>query len=96
MRLDPTTTNSTNPWAMPEEPPRVIVDERGIEWEVYDEAHWSMELALEWDFLPQAENPGLIFASRLGRKRVWPCPDDWRAMDDRQLVDVLGRAKTIL
>lgn len=96
MRLDPATTNSTNSWAMPEESARVIVDDRGTEWEVYDEGHWSMELALEWDFLPQTENPGLIFASRAGRKRVWPCPDDWRAMDDARLLELLGRAATIL
>lgn len=96
MRLDPTPTKSANYWVMPEEHARVILDERGTEWEVYDEAHWSMELALEWDFLPQTENPGLIFASRLGRKRLWPCPADWHGMADPQLVELLGRAKTIL
>jgi len=96
MRLDPTTTNSTANWAMPSEQPRVICDERGTEWEVYDESHWSMELALEWDFLPQTENPGLIFASQLGRRRLWPCPDDWRSMQDAQLIELLGRAKTII
>ena len=96
MRLDSTTTNSANSWAMPEEHARVICDERGTEWEVYDEGHWSMELALEWDFLPQTENPGLIFASQMGRKRLWPCPDGWRALADLQLIELLSRATTII
>lgn len=74
----------------------MIVDDRGTEWEVYDEATWSIELALEWDFLPQTENPGLIFASRMGRKRLWPCPVNWQALSDAELLELLGRAKQIV
>jgi len=74
----------------------MVVDDRGIEWEIYDEATWSLQLALEWDFLPQTENPGLIFASRAGRRRLWPCPPDWRTLNDLGLLELLNRAKTIL
>lgn len=74
----------------------MVVDDRGVEWEVYDEATWSLQLALEWDFLPQTENPGLIFASRVGRRRLLPCPPDWRQFSDAALLDLLNRAKAIL
>ncbi|MDB4876909.1 MAG: hypothetical protein JWM41_3355 [Gemmatimonadetes bacterium] len=81
-------------WATPGDRARVIVDERGTEWEVYDESTWSIELALEWDFLPQTENPGLIFASRDGRRRVWPCPVGWQKLSDAELLALLTAAKT--
>lgn len=71
------------------------MDGRGIEWEVYDEASWSIGLALEWDYLPQLENPGLVFVSRADRRRLWPCPADWAALSDAQLLDVLERARSI-
>ncbi len=82
-------------WANPESNSRVVVDPQGVEWEVYDESRWSLELALEWDFLPQTENPGLIFASRAGRRRLWPCPEKWEALSDPELVELLGRARVI-
>lgn len=82
-------------WATPEDRTRTIVDDLGVEWEVYDESRWSLELALEWDFLPQAENPGLIFAGTGGRRRLWPCPERWESLSDRELVDLLARAKLI-
>jgi hypothetical protein len=82
-------------WANPESSARVITDSQGVEWEVYDESRWSMELALEWDFLPQTENPGLIFASRAGRRRLWPCPEKWEALGDPELLELLARAKVI-
>lgn len=83
-------------WTSPEGRARMILDDRGTEWEVYDEATWSIELALEWDFLPQTENPGLIFASRVGRKRLWPCPENWQALSDAELLELLGKAKQIV
>jgi hypothetical protein len=86
---------AVNTWATPEDHTRTIVDPRGVEWEVYDESQWSLELALEWDFLPQAENPGLIFAGRGGRRRLWPCPENWRGMSDDELIVLLEKAKLI-
>ena len=83
-------------WVAPGDRARVIVDDRGIEWEVYDESTWTIELALEWDFLPQTENPGLIFASAAGRRRVLPCPDAWRTLTDARLLELLKTARLIL
>jgi hypothetical protein len=82
-------------WHSPEDRARLIVDGGGTEWEVYDEASWSISLALEWDYLPQLENPGLIFVSRLDRRRVWPSPPNWREMDAESLLRLLGQARSI-
>jgi hypothetical protein len=75
--------------------PRLLVDDHGIEWEVYDESTWTIELALDWEFLPQTESPGLIFSSAADRRRIWPCPADWKNLTDRQLIDLLGGARSI-
>jgi hypothetical protein len=96
MAVDDVPSNGSMCWAMPEERARVLIDDRGVEWEVYDESTWSIELALDWDILPQGENPGLIFASRLGRRRLYPCPKNWRSLDDRRLIDLLRRAPHLL
>ncbi len=68
---------------------RLFVDSAGVEWEVYDESQWTVSWALDWDYLPQHENPGLIFDSTLGRRRVFPCPVSWKALSDAQLESLL-------
>jgi hypothetical protein len=75
---------------------RIVVDAEGVEWEVYDEGEWSMGLALDWDHPPQLEDPGLIFSSRIDRRRLWPCPSEWRGFSDEQLLELVGRARSIL
>lgn len=66
---------------------RIIKDASGLEWEVIDEsAPDDVRLALECDYRPQREDPGLIFISREGSRRVYPRPADWRRLPD----DVLG------
>jgi hypothetical protein len=74
----------------------MIVDDRGTEWEVYDESNWSIGLALEWDYLPQTENPGLIFVSRSDRRRLWPCPPGWQRLENSELVRLLEKAKSMV
>jgi hypothetical protein len=78
------------------EPARIVVDDVGIEWEVYDEAKWSIGLALEWDYLPQSENPGLVFVSHQDRRRVWPAPADWRNLTDAELTSIMKGARSII
>jgi len=73
----------------------MIVDEDGTEWEVYDERQWTIGLALEGDYLPQSENPGLIFVSSRDRRRLWPCPDGWQTMSPDGLLTLLAQAKSI-
>ena len=79
----------------PDGRPRLVVDGDGVEWEVYDDGTWSIELALDWEFLPQSERPGLIFSSRIDRRRLWPCPPGWRRLPDQQLLEILAHAKSI-
>jgi hypothetical protein len=73
-----------------------VIDADGVEWEVYDESEFGMGLALDWDYPPQLENPGLIFNSRVDRRRLWPCPVNWRALSDEQLLALSTRAVSIV
>jgi hypothetical protein len=95
MPLDRSPSNHVPPLASPEARARTIVDDHGVEWEVYDEGTWSIQLALDWDVLPQASNPGLLFVSGVGRRRLWPCPDAWKALTDPDLLGLLARAKVL-
>ena len=77
------------------ERPRLIVDPRGVEWEVYDERRWSLELVLDWELLPQPNDPGLIFSSSVDRRRLWPCPSGWSTMSDAELLELLDVARSV-
>lgn len=72
-----------------------MADGAGVEWEIYDESTATVALALDWDYMPQLENPGLIFASRLGLRRLWPCPPEWHALSDEELALLAGKARSI-
>lgn len=74
---------------------RLFVDLAGVEWEVYDESQWSIAWALDWEYPPQAENPGLLFDSSLGRRRIFPCPHDWQSLSDAELEVLLGMARAL-
>ena len=75
---------------------RIIIDANGVEWEVYDDGAWGMEMALDWDYPPQTDSPGLIFNSPRERRRLWPCPPDWLALSDAQLLELAARATSLL
>ena len=74
---------------------RILVDRDRVEWEVYDESQWDFRMALEWDVLPQTENPGLIFSSRIDRRRVWPAPANWQQLTDDQLLSLCANARSM-
>ena len=74
---------------------RILVDPERVEWEIYDESQWDYRMALDWDVLPQTENPGLIFSSRIDRRRVWPAPPEWRGMSDDQLLALCANARSM-
>jgi hypothetical protein len=95
MPSDRSPTNDVSRWAPAEGRARTIVDDHGLEWEVYDESTWSIALALDWDMLPQTSNPGLLFVSSLERRRLWPCPEAWQTLGDADLLGLLTRAKAI-
>ena len=71
---------------------RCFTDSAGNEWEVFDERTDSPRRALECDYPVQSADPGLVFVSRAGRKRLWPCPDDWHRLPDEALADLCARA----
>ncbi len=75
---------------------RLFVDSTGIEWEVYDESQWTIAWALDWEYPPQAENPALLFDSVLGRRRIFPCPSNWRTLSDRELEGLLKVATALI
>jgi hypothetical protein len=74
---------------------RILVDRDRVEWEVYDESQWDFRMALDWDALPQIKNPGLIFSSRVDRRRVWPAPHEWRTMTDEELLSLCVKARSM-
>lgn len=91
---------STNPQSGPPDGltaagARILVDPERVEWEIYDESQWDYRMALDWDVLPQTENPGLIFSSRIDRRRVWPAPVGWRGMSDDQLLALCANARSM-
>ena len=74
---------------------RLMVDSSGVEWEVYDESQWTIALAIDWEYPPQRDNPGLLFDSSLGRRRVFPCPAEWQALCDADLEALLVMASSL-
>ena len=75
---------------------RLFVDSKGVEWEVLDEGVPDLAMFLEWDMPLQCESPGLIFSSRLDYRRLWPRPDGWSGLSDRELEALCGRARSML
>ena len=71
---------------------RLFVDSNGVEWEVYDESRWTIAWALDWEYPPQVHNPGLLFDSSLGRRRLFPCPAGWESLSDAELETLLRTA----
>ena len=71
---------------------RFLVDSTGVEWDVYDESQWSIARAIDWEYPPQRENPGLLFDSVVGCRRVFPCPAEWKTLSDAELEALLSRA----
>ena len=75
---------------------RLFVDSAGVEWEVYDESRWSITWALDWEYPPQPDHPGLLFNSVVGRRRVFPCPANWQMMSDADLERLLMRSASLI
>jgi len=74
---------------------RLFVDSTGVEWEVYDETRWSIAWAIDWEYRPQPDDPGLLFDSTLGRRRIYPCPENWQSLSDAALGTLVERARSL-
>ena len=75
---------------------RTFRDSGGTEWEVFDERTDSPRRALECDYPVQRAEPGLVFISVAGRKRLWPCPADWQLLPDEVLEHLCARAAALM
>ena len=71
---------------------RVVVDARGVHWEIFREDEDALAAVLEWGHRPIAGHPTLIFTSSEGLRRFHPCPEDWHTLSDEQLLQMLDRA----
>ncbi len=74
---------------------RILVDSDHVDWEIYDESQWDFRMALDWDMVPSTENPGLIFSSRIDRRRIWPAPANWQSLTDEQLAALCTTARSM-
>jgi hypothetical protein len=74
---------------------RSFRDSSGTEWDVFDERSSGAMRALECDYPMPDRDPGLVFVSRAGRKRLWPCPADWQRLPDHELEHLCGRAASL-
>lgn len=68
---------------------RTVTDAQGIVWEIFREDDDALAAVLEWGHHPVAGNPGLIFTSTAGMRRLFPAPDDWEALTDLVLLQLL-------
>ena len=74
---------------------RSFRDSSGTDWDVFDERSSGPIRALECDYPPPEKDPGLVFVSRVGKRRLWPCPADWIALPDQELESLCFRAATL-
>ena len=71
---------------------RSFLDSSGTEWDVFDERSAGPIRAIECDYPPPERDPGLVFVSRIGKRRLWPCPADWKQLPSEELEMLCWRA----
>ena len=73
---------------------RTFMDAAGTEWTVFEVQRANEESS--WTYLPRGFRSGwLCFESSLGKRRLSPVPDGWRAFDEEGLEHILKRAGTV-
>ena len=69
-------------------------DDAGIEWTVFEVRRGSDES--NWAYLPRGFRSGwLCFESSVGKRRLSPVPDGWKALDEDGLELMLRRAAAV-
>ncbi len=71
---------------------RSFRDSSGTQWDVFDERSSGAMRALECDYPAPETDPGLVFVSHVERKRLWPCPADWKMLPAEELEMLCWRA----
>ena len=70
---------------------RTFRDAAGVEWTVFEVRRSNEES--NWAYLPRGFRSGwLCFESSIGKRRLSPVPDGWRALEEDGLERLLRRA----
>src|SRR5205085_11183828 len=73
---------------------RTFRDAAGVEWTVFEVRRTNEES--NWAYLPRGFRSGwLCFESSIGKRRLSPVPDGWRALDEEGLVRIMKRATPV-
>ena len=75
--------------------PRTVTDTNGVVWEIFREDEDALAAVLEWGHQSTTGNPGLIFTSTAGMKRLSPAPDGWESLSDEVLLRLLVQASEL-
>lgn len=69
-------------------------DASGVDWTVFEVRRVNDES--NWAYLPRGFRSGwLCFESLSGKRRLSPVPDGWRALDEKDLEQMLRRASPV-
>ena len=73
---------------------RIFRDAAGVEWTVFEVRRNNDES--NWGYLPRGFRSGwLCFESSVGKRRLSPVPDGWKASEDDELERMLRRATAV-
>jgi hypothetical protein len=73
---------------------RTFRDAAGQEWTVFEVRRTNEET--NWAYLPRGFRSGwLCFEASVGKRRLSPVPDGWKALDPEGLERLLRRATTV-
>ena len=75
--------------------PRTVTDTNGVVWEIFREDEDALGAVLEWGHQSTTGNPGLIFTSTAGMRRLSPAPDGWEGLSDEALQRLLALASEL-
>ena len=71
---------------------RDFTDSAGTEWTIFEIRRQGNDEA-SWAYLPQGFRAGwLCFESKVGKRRLSPIPDGWKALNDSELERMLKTA----
>jgi hypothetical protein len=72
---------------------RLFTDSAGTEWTVFEVKRQTLGQA---NYLPKGYGSGwLCFESTREKRRLTPVPENWRELENEELIDLLRRAKRV-
>ena len=70
----------------------MVTDTNGVLWEIFREDEDALAAVLEWGHQSTTGNPGLVFTSTAGMRRLSPAPAGWEALTDEAILRSLAQA----